>query len=63
MYSFSVSPSSASNSSPKKEQSRSFTADQVTLVQKVLRATDYYEILSVQKECSESELKKAYKKV
>lgn len=40
-----------------------YTPDQVTLVNKVLKCKDFYEVLSVCKESTDAEIKKAYKKL
>lgn len=40
-----------------------YTADQVTLVNKVLKCKDFYEVLAVCKEATDAEIKKAYKKL
>ena len=40
-----------------------FTSDQVTLVRKIQRCKDYYEILGVTKDCEDDDLKKAYRKL
>lgn len=40
-----------------------YTPDQVTLVKRVLKCKDFYEVLSVCKESTDAEIKKAYKKL
>jgi DnaJ family protein B protein 12 len=44
---------------------REFTAEQVNVVKRVkaCKVTEYYEILSLKKDCEEAEIKKAYRKV
>jgi DnaJ homolog subfamily B member 12 len=44
---------------------REYTAAQAALVKRVksCRVTAYYEILQLEKKCSEGDIKKAYKKV
>jgi len=46
-------------------EKREYTPEQESIVKRVRRCkmTDYYEILSVKKECEEVEIKKAYRKV
>lgn len=46
-------------------EKREFTAEQVKVVKRVkaCKVTEYYEILSVKKDCEEAEIKKAYRKV
>lgn len=45
-------------------EKRDFTPDQLALVKRVrsCKVTEYYEILSVKKDCEETEVKKAYRK-
>lgn len=43
--------------------SADFTKDQLELVQKVKKCKSYYEVLSVSKEATDSDIKKAYKKL
>ena len=46
------------------EQQREYTADQVEAVQAILKhKNDYYAVLSLAKDASESDIKKAYRKV
>jgi DnaJ homolog subfamily B member 12 len=47
------------------EKKREYTAEQHAVVKRVraCKITDYYEILSVKKDCEEVEIKKAYRKV
>lgn len=44
---------------------REFTTEQVNVVKRVkaCKVTEYYEILSIKKDCEEAEIKKAYRKV
>jgi DnaJ family protein B protein 12 len=46
-------------------EKREFTAEQLKVVKRVkaCKTTEYYEILSVKKDCEEAEIKKAYRKV
>ncbi|OAX36137.1 DnaJ-domain-containing protein [Rhizopogon vinicolor AM-OR11-026] len=46
-------------------EKREFTAEQVKVVKRVkaCKATEYYEILSIKKDCEEAEIKKAYRKL
>lgn len=50
---------------PEPPQKREYTADQEKIVKRIVacRATDYYAILNVKKDCEEGDVKKAYKKV
>ncbi|XP_034544578.1 dnaJ homolog subfamily B member 14 [Notolabrus celidotus] len=45
------------------DSSKGFTKEQVDGVQRIKRCKDYYEVLSVNKEVGEEELKKAYRKL
>ncbi|XP_076441670.1 dnaJ homolog subfamily B member 14-like [Babylonia areolata] len=40
-----------------------YTPEQVASVRRIKRCKDYYEVLDVKKDCSESDLKKAYRKL
>ena len=52
------------NRSPgRSTQSRDYTEEQVTAVNKIRKCKDYYEVLGLTRECSESELKKSYRKL
>jgi DnaJ family protein B protein 12 len=46
-------------------EKREYTAEQATVVRRVrgCKVTEYYEILSVKRDCEEAEIKKAYRKV
>ena len=65
------SPSSSSSSKPNGTASgsggekREYTPDQAKVVKRILscKVTEYYEILSLSRECEEAEIKKAYRKV
>ena len=60
---------SAANGSAKPstntESNRDFTPEQAAIVKRIrtCKITDYYEILSLKKDCNEGEVKKAYRKV
>ncbi|XP_013863218.1 dnaJ homolog subfamily B member 14 [Austrofundulus limnaeus] len=45
------------------DSAKGFTPDQVEGVQRIKRCKDYYEVLSVNKEANDEELKKAYRKL
>jgi len=42
---------------------RTYTTEQMQLVQRILRTKDYYDILEIPKDSSEEQVKKAYKKI
>ena len=46
-------------------EKREYTPEQAAIVKRIqsCKVTEYYEILSVKKDCSEVEIKKAYRKV
>lgn len=50
---------------PREEKAREYTPAQLALVKRVkaCRVTQYYEILAIEKGCSDSDVKKAYRKV
>ena len=59
-------PSSAkSNGKSRDDEKREYTAEQLTIVKRIrkCKVTEYYEILSLKKDCDESDIKKAYRKV
>lgn len=47
------------------EKKREYTSEQAAVVKRIrtCKVTEYYEILSVKKDCEETEIKKAYRKV
>lgn len=45
------------------EQARDYTAAQLEMVNRIKRCKDYYEVLTVSKTCTDSDVKKAYKKL
>ncbi|XP_076459161.1 dnaJ homolog subfamily B member 14-like [Babylonia areolata] len=50
--------------SEKKENSAGdYTPEQLTAVRRIKKCKDYYEVLDVKKDCKESDLKKAYRKL
>jgi DnaJ family protein B protein 12 len=59
-------PSSAkSKGKGRDDEKREYTAEQLTIVKRIrkCKVTEYYEILSLKKDCDESDIKKAYRKV
>lgn len=50
-------------SSVNNEEEKKYTEDQLSLVRKINSQTDYYKILGCEKSASESDLKKAYRKM
>ncbi len=52
-------------STPQPEKKRDYTSEQAAVVKRIqsCQVTEYYEILSVKKDCEEVEIKKAYRKV
>lgn len=50
----------AENASPKKPE---YTSEQLALVKRIRSCKDYYEILCISKDATDSEVKKAYKKI
>lgn len=50
---------------PSAQKKRDYTPEQASVVKRVrtCKVTQYYEILSVQKDCEEADIKKAYRKV
>ncbi|KAK2152811.1 hypothetical protein LSH36_317g03065 [Paralvinella palmiformis] len=51
------------NSSAGAEMHKEYTTDQLEAVRKLRKCKDYYEILGVTKDCSEDDVKRAYKKL
>lgn len=53
------------SSSSEKEKQRDYTPDQMAVVRRVraCKITEYYEILELKKDCEETDVKKAYRKV
>jgi DnaJ homolog subfamily B member 12 len=49
----------------KDDEKREYTAEQLAVVKRIrkCKATQYYEIMSLQKDCEEADVKKAYRKV
>jgi DnaJ family protein B protein 12 len=56
---------STSRAAPPPEEKREYTPAQAALVKRVkaCKVTEYYEILALEKGCSDAEVKKAYRKV
>lgn len=57
------SSSNSSSSGTRSSEPPTYTPDQLTLVNKVLKCKDLYEVLAVCKESTDAEIKKAYKKL
>lgn len=57
-------PSSKQNNDhPSEPQPRDYTDAQLEMVKRIKRCKDYYEVLTVDKTCTDSDVKKAYKKL
>lgn len=56
---------SANGSAKAEDKKRDFTPEQSSMVKRIraCKVTEYYEILSLKKDCEEAEVKKAYRKV
>lgn len=56
---------SAKPASDAEEKKRDYTPEQAAVVKRIraCKVTEYYEILSLKKDCEEAEIKKAYRKV
>lgn len=56
---------SHANGDAKKEEKRDYTPENAAVVKRVraCKATQYYEIMNVKKDCEEADVKKAYRKV
>lgn len=48
---------------PEKPAAPEYTTDQLEAVKRIKKCKDYYEILSISKDASDSDIKKAYKKL
>jgi DnaJ homolog subfamily B member 12 len=61
----STASASASKGKGKDDEKREYTAEQLAVVKRIrkCKATQYYEIMSLQKDCEEADVKKAYRKV
>ncbi|KAG8851693.1 hypothetical protein FRC20_001675 [Serendipita sp. 405] len=57
--------SAASKGKSRDDEKREYTPEQLAVVKRIrkCKATEYYEILSLQKDCEEAEVKKAYRKL
>ena len=58
-----TSRATAPSRSPSTEPSRPYTADQMQMVRKIKACKTHYEVLAVQQTATETEIKKAYRKV
>jgi DnaJ family protein B protein 12 len=61
----STAASGGSTSKGKDDEKREYTAEQLAVVKRIRKCkiTQYYEIMSLQKDCEEADIKKAYRKV
>jgi len=57
--------SAATNSNSEPNEKREYTAEQFAVVKRIrkCKVTQYYEIMGLQKDCEEADIKKAYRKV
>lgn len=59
------SSSATAKGKSKEDEKREYTAEQMAIVKRIrkCKVTEYYEILSLKKDCEEADIKKAYRKV
>lgn len=56
------SPPTPSRAKIPEPEPKKFTPEEAKIAKEVLRCKDYYQMLGVQRDCNDSELKKAYRK-
>lgn len=61
----STAPSAKDKGKGRDDEKRDYTPDQLAVVQRIrkCKVTEYYEILSLKKDCEDADIKKAYRKV